>query len=343
MKRWMLLPMLAALAVGCQTQQFATQPLGNVDYDQAYLAARNVFAQYFSIASADPETGKIVARSRSVDSPRPDRLLGTSPARHLAEMRVRREGGEVLVEVRVELQRQGTTAFRQMEPVTVNNELPYRTLSEQTSPYSQEQLDAWQSSGRDEALERKILGDVVLALHPGQVVPTRLTVQPAQSETAPAAPAPEAAPAPTAAPAPATAETTPAKVEPTPAPTPETATSPAVETPAPETMPATESAPAAETPAPAPSPATVPAAPAPGPAPAPATVSAAEVEEYFCGMHPTIAQRQPGMCPVCGMELTKRTTGAPASGPAPATEAPPAAETQPATRAAERSDLQPDE
>ncbi len=34
-----------------------------------------------------------------------------------------------------------------------------------------------------------------------------------------------------------------------------------------------------------------------------------EVDEYTCSMHPQIVQNKPGTCPICGMELVKKSTG----------------------------------
>src|SRR5215208_5171411 len=36
--------------------------------------------------------------------------------------------------------------------------------------------------------------------------------------------------------------------------------------------------------------------------------SASDVE-YFCPMHPTVIQAEPGSCPICGMPLSKRKKG----------------------------------
>ncbi|KKK72727.1 hypothetical protein LCGC14_2901000, partial [marine sediment metagenome] len=137
--------------------------LGQVPYARAYREARAVFNQYFSIASADEESGKIVGRPRATETA-PDRLLGVSPARHIAQMRVREKGGQVIVEVRVDIQRQDVGAYRAMQPITVDNDVPIRTPAEESGAVTAGQNQAWTTTGRDEALERTLLSDLLQRL-----------------------------------------------------------------------------------------------------------------------------------------------------------------------------------
>jgi len=44
------------------------------------------------------------------------------------------------------------------------------------------------------------------------------------------------------------------------------------------------------------------------------TSESAEVQQYTCGMHPEIISDEPGYCPICGMKLTPKKTGAGAAG-----------------------------
>ncbi|KPK86225.1 MAG: hypothetical protein AMJ81_01905 [Phycisphaerae bacterium SM23_33] len=142
-------------------EQYRSQPLGQVPYPEAFQAARTVFSQYFPVASADPQTGKIIGRPKLVEAA-PDRLLGVTPARQVAKMRIReKKGGQVFAEVRVDVQRQDVEAFGAMRPVTVDNELPSRTPAQDVAPISAEQNQAWQTTGRDAAKERDILMDLL--------------------------------------------------------------------------------------------------------------------------------------------------------------------------------------
>lgn len=158
-----VVPIIVSCLVGCQGQRFRSQPLGKVDYAEAFQAGRTVLAQYFSVASFDAESGKIAGRPAPVDAAR-DRLLGASPARKVAEMRIRKKGELIFADVRVDIQRQDVGAFRQMQPVTVDNQVPNRTPADEAAAVTTEQNQAWQTTGRDHQLEQAILADLINAL-----------------------------------------------------------------------------------------------------------------------------------------------------------------------------------
>jgi hypothetical protein len=157
----------AVLAGGCQSEQYRTQPLGDVEYDRAFNTGRDVLAQYFSLERADPRSGEIVSRPRPVEA-EPQRLLGVGEARQLAQMRIRREDDRVVADLRVLIQRQDTEAAMTMQPVTADNELPGHTPVDETAPLTKEQQQVWRTTGRDEALERMILEDLLEQLAGGQ-------------------------------------------------------------------------------------------------------------------------------------------------------------------------------
>lgn len=155
-------------AAGCSMEQYRSQPLGQVPYAQAFEAARIVFSQYFSVASDDPRTGKIIGRPKLVEAS-PDRLLSVTPARQVAKMRIReKKDGQVYAEIRVDVQRQDLGALSAMQPITVDTELPSRTPAQDTGPISAEQSQAWQTTGRDEAKERDILTDLLQRVSKGR-------------------------------------------------------------------------------------------------------------------------------------------------------------------------------
>ncbi len=166
MNRLALIGLAGMLAAGgCQFQRYRSQSLGQVDYDLAYREGRSVLIQYFSIDSEDPGKGMIVSRPRPVAG-KPDRLLAVSPARQIATMRFRRKGDEVFADLRVDVQRQSREAMRKMQPVTVYNELPSRTPAQETAALTVEQVEAWESTGRDADLERTILAELLRKLTP---------------------------------------------------------------------------------------------------------------------------------------------------------------------------------
>ena len=166
MKTLTFVALMGALAAGgCQFERYRSQPLGEVGYARAFAAGKTVMSQHFSIASADSERGKIISRPEPIEASR-DRLLGSSPARQVATLRIRQKGDEIFADLRVEIQRQDTGAIRLMQPVTVDTELPSRTPAQETAPLTADQNQAWQTTGRNESLERTILADLLNSLAP---------------------------------------------------------------------------------------------------------------------------------------------------------------------------------
>jgi len=153
----------AAMAGGCQSHRYASEPLGDVGHAQAFRAGKAVLSQHFSIASADEAAGKLVSRPAPVDAGR-DRLVGSSPARQVATMRIREEGQQIYADIRIDIQRQDLGAMRHMQPVTVDNQLPNQTPAQRSAAVTPDQDQAWQNTGRNERLERLILDEVMAKL-----------------------------------------------------------------------------------------------------------------------------------------------------------------------------------
>ena len=164
MKRLGLLLLAGALCVvGCQSEQFRSQPLGRVSYAEAFRAGKDALARHFTIASADSATGRIVARPKPIQAPA-DRLLGSSPARQFATMEIRRKQDDLYADIRVNIQRQDLGAARIMQPVTVDNELPNRTPAQESAAVTSAQNQYWETTGRDYQLERTILAELLRRL-----------------------------------------------------------------------------------------------------------------------------------------------------------------------------------
>ncbi|HOF19578.1 MAG TPA: hypothetical protein PK082_11760 [Phycisphaerae bacterium] len=167
---WIVLTMVAAGAlVGCGPRTPGeSRMMGTVEYPAAFASARDVFAQYFSVASADLDAGIIRSLPRKIDAPN-DRLLGGSPARQVATLRLRRDGGNVVAQVCVETQRQGSAVYRQMASRDENyDSVPHESPAQIDAATTPEQNETWRTASRDRALEIKILNDVYRALHPGE-------------------------------------------------------------------------------------------------------------------------------------------------------------------------------
>ena len=157
----------AGFAGGCSIPTpGSNRSLGDVQYPQAFAAATDVMSQYFSIASSDAATGIIKSRPKEV-TPGPDRLLGRSPARQVATMRVWPRGGEILADVTVAVERRGDTVLRSMPQPGENYEgVPNQSPSQREAATTVEQNESWRIEKYDHVLENKILGDLYLSLHP---------------------------------------------------------------------------------------------------------------------------------------------------------------------------------
>ena len=145
-----------------------TRVLGNVQSAEAFATAKEVMSQYFSIASADPDTGLIESRPKPVAA-QPERLLGSSPARQLAKLHIGRKNGLIIAHLSVALQREGSSIHRTMQPPGENyDSVPNLTPAEDTAATTPEQNEAWRTDRYDRALERRILNDLYKALHPAE-------------------------------------------------------------------------------------------------------------------------------------------------------------------------------
>lgn len=173
MKTWIILLLAGTLVVaGCSTQEYRTQPLGSVTYAEAFDAGKAVMGNYFSVASADADTGKIISRPKMTNRPAGRLLGGTTPVRQMATLRIHPEGDQIVADIRIVDQRQDSgQIMRQMQPVTVDNERPTQGVF-QEGALTQEQNQAWETTGREAALESTVLSDLL----------TRLQVKPAATQ-----------------------------------------------------------------------------------------------------------------------------------------------------------------
>ncbi len=157
----------AAMAGGCSiATPGSTRLLGDVDYPQAFASANDTMSQYYSIASSDAATGIIKARPKAIDAPR-DRLLGRSPARQIATMRIWQRGKEILADMTVAVERRGDPVLRSMPQPAENYEgVPNQSPSQREAATTVEQNESWRIEKYDHATEEKILRDLFSSLHP---------------------------------------------------------------------------------------------------------------------------------------------------------------------------------
>jgi len=157
----------ACVASGCsQATPGTSRSLGAVGYESAFAAANEVVAQYFSIESSNPHTGIIRSRPKSVKAPK-ERLLGGSPARHVATVRVRTEGKTVVAYATVALQRQGGAELREIRPGADNyDSVPNQTPAEREAATTVDQNESWRTHTYAHDVERKILQDIYRSVNP---------------------------------------------------------------------------------------------------------------------------------------------------------------------------------
>ena len=79
-------------------------------------------------------------------------------------MQIRQKGEELFADLRVDTQRQDVAAARIMAPVTVDTELPSRTPAQESAPFTAQQDQLWETTGRNHELERAILAEFLRRL-----------------------------------------------------------------------------------------------------------------------------------------------------------------------------------
>ena len=158
-----------ALLGGCINRQpGSSRRLGQVGFAAAFTAARNVMEQYYELAETDVDTGVIKSRPTPTDAAN-ERLLGGSRARHLATLRLYRQDGEVVAQVCVAVQRQGSSVRRLMPPADQDyDSVPHQTPAEMEAATTAEQNQSWSTHRYDHVVERRILDDLYHRLHPSK-------------------------------------------------------------------------------------------------------------------------------------------------------------------------------
>jgi len=137
------------------------RPLTAESYAQAFGHARAVMAQYFTISSANQSTGLIKCLPQRLDSAPSDRLIGGSPARQVATMKVTQDGGRIVAACSVRLQRQSSGILRQQSITDSSyDSVPNQTPGEIEAATTPDQNDTWETYRSDQALENKILNDL---------------------------------------------------------------------------------------------------------------------------------------------------------------------------------------
>lgn len=167
LNRAMMLGVLAAMLVGCETENYRQVRLGEVDYSEAYAAGLDVFADYYTVASADAATGLITAQPTRADAP-PDMLLTNVPTREVAEMRIREDNRVVWADIRIAVERLDTESHRNIQALDQHRDIPNQTPAELDAGLTPQQQQTWTRRGYNYEKERVILRDVYSRMHPGE-------------------------------------------------------------------------------------------------------------------------------------------------------------------------------
>ena len=157
---------VVALLAGCnQAPPGRSRSLGPVQYEAAFASAREIMAQYFDIES-DAVEGVVRSRPAPVEAPA-ERLIGHSPARQMATLRLRRKNGTVVAHLSVAIQREDSAEMRQMaDQGTGYDTVPNKTPAYAEAATTTEQNQTWRTERYDHDLAAKVLDDLYAALHP---------------------------------------------------------------------------------------------------------------------------------------------------------------------------------
>ncbi len=146
----------------------SSRNLGDTSYQQAFASGRMIMAQYYSIDSANVNTGIIKGKPKLTKAGR-ERILGNSPSRQIATMEITQEGGTVLAQVLVMQQRQGASAMQRMGYSTAGRNYNGRpgdeTPADLNAASTAKQKEAWENEKPLHSVEGKILEDLFKALH----------------------------------------------------------------------------------------------------------------------------------------------------------------------------------
>ena len=142
--------------------------MGDTSYQQAFATARQVMGQYYSIESANVNTGLIKCKPKLTQAGN-ERLLGGSPSRQIATMEISQKSGAVVAQVLVLQQRQGSSARQQMGYSSERHNYTGRpgdqTPADLGAATTAKQNQAWENEKSLPNVEIKILDDLYKALH----------------------------------------------------------------------------------------------------------------------------------------------------------------------------------
>ena len=160
---------IAALLAGCSEPVPQTpRDLGMVSQSRAFGEAREVLSQYFSVESADADSGVILSRWRPVEPERGDRVVSSRmDSREQATMKFRNQDGRLVANLSIPVQRLITSSMRQFSPRgDTYSSVPDQTPADVDAATTPDQNDTWRTVRYNHVLERQILDELYRRLHP---------------------------------------------------------------------------------------------------------------------------------------------------------------------------------
>ena len=161
--RLISLSALVCLLVGCSGAQPGTvRILGPVEYDQAFAASRSTLSQFsFSVMEADKDSGVILSRPTYVDHEQ--RLVGNTPTRRIARMKLTQGRDGVTARLAIEVQQEVTTVYNDTATFGLTNTysgVPNDTPAQSSGVTTAEQNTRWRKIRHDTSLETTILNEI---------------------------------------------------------------------------------------------------------------------------------------------------------------------------------------
>ncbi len=144
------------------TTDLASTILPETELAQAEPAAFLAFKQYYRVDPSLSATGLLVSRPEEVETSQPERVrdfLAPNRNRHrqIAELRLLRQGRNVVVQCRVETQRLDTTEQAAFQAVRSGDDRPNDTPIDREGAAGTSTRQEWVVVGRDRTREREIL------------------------------------------------------------------------------------------------------------------------------------------------------------------------------------------
>lgn len=169
---WLILVCTACSQGTSEFGEYSRVQAGAVDWDVAFVAAKQTIAEYFRIDSADLRRGVIQTAPTSIEwtQEQPTMPLPRSASRQtrrLARLRLKKlSSSAILAECSVIVQENREAEHRALAQQSTINETPGRTPLEESEGFDDSPQRYWTTVRHDTKLEREILAALMERLGP---------------------------------------------------------------------------------------------------------------------------------------------------------------------------------